>query len=471
MSLLLKIKQLEDGVIDDTLVPTGDTANINILLSNLANRINAITGGVDWTAPPAYSLAGLDSAFIRNQNAIVQSSTDYRISGTGEAGKFVSGLGTSVTDLAYSFTGDSNTGFYSPAADQIRFVTAGVSRLRIEATGGIYLRAPNGAVDAFVIDASAANGQFGGGNPSAVFAQNIFRPNGSGESFTFTLANSTVVSPGRFILSPSGTTTQTTEPMMDLLDGGSIWSAPYWRIKRGVNNIIGVGNLGLTNAIGDFVTIDANNFLRRRTAADLAADLVAQFVLNQSSVSQSANFHIDGTGAMGSLVVDTIALIGSSLSVGATGYYTSTANGIFFYGDDDDNGALTFNAVGYGVSTTRFRDFIIKDGKGTNILHMDGSTKITLLSADLKLDTVGTGLFIKRGTNATAGIATLVGGTVTVNTTKVTSTMGIKLTGQNSSGTHGDLTISARSVGTSFTISSSSVLDTRDVYWEMTDDV
>jgi hypothetical protein len=79
--------------------------------------------------------------------------------------------------------------------------------------------------------------------------------------------------------------------------------------------------------------------------------------------------------------------------------------------------------------------------------------------------TVGSGLSIKEGTNATMGTATLVSGTVVVPTTKVTASSRIFLTGQNNSGTVGELMVSARSAGTSFTILSSSNTDTRAVAW------
>ena len=64
---------------------------------------------------------------------------------------------------------------------------------------------------------------------------------------------------------------------------------------------------------------------------------------------------------------------------------------------------------------------------------------------------------------AVAGTATLVAGTVTVANTAVASNTIIVLSGQNSSGTHGELTVSARTVGTDFTITSTSVLDTRSI--------
>lgn len=64
-----------------------------------------------------------------------------------------------------------------------------------------------------------------------------------------------------------------------------------------------------------------------------------------------------------------------------------------------------------------------------------------------------------------SGIATLVNGTIVVNSTNVTAISKILLTGENLSVNIGSLWVSDRVVGVSFTISSSNILDTRDVAW------
>jgi len=87
------------------------------------------------------------------------------------------------------------------------------------------------------------------------------------------------------------------------------------------------------------------------------------------------------------------------------------------------------------------------------------------VSGNFALITAGNGIKIKEGTNATAGVATLVGGTVTVSTTKVTASSRIFCFGQNTGTAPGELTISARTAGTSFTITSTSGTDDRDVAW------
>lgn len=86
-------------------------------------------------------------------------------------------------------------------------------------------------------------------------------------------------------------------------------------------------------------------------------------------------------------------------------------------------------------------------------------------SADLAVATVGKGLQVKEGTNAKMGTAALTGGTVVVNTTAVTNNSRVFLTAQNTGGTPGALRVSARTAGTSFTITSSSGADTSTVAW------
>lgn len=84
----------------------------------------------------------------------------------------------------------------------------------------------------------------------------------------------------------------------------------------------------------------------------------------------------------------------------------------------------------------------------------------------LVLKTVGSGFALKEGTNATMGTATLSGGTVVVSTTKVTANSRIFLTVQGGTLTNvGTPYVSARTAGTSFTISSVNPLDASNVGW------
>lgn len=75
----------------------------------------------------------------------------------------------------------------------------------------------------------------------------------------------------------------------------------------------------------------------------------------------------------------------------------------------------------------------------------------------------GQGFKVKEGSNAKMGTATLIAGSVVVANTSVTATSRIFLTSNVDGGTPGWLRVSARTAGTSFTITSSSVIDTSTV--------
>lgn len=90
-----------------------------------------------------------------------------------------------------------------------------------------------------------------------------------------------------------------------------------------------------------------------------------------------------------------------------------------------------------------------------------------LTSTDLDVVTAGRGLKVNEGANGKQGTAALVAGTVTVANTSVTANSRILLTSQIDGGTPGFLRVSARVVGTSFTITSSSATDTSTVAFQI----
>jgi hypothetical protein len=94
-----------------------------------------------------------------------------------------------------------------------------------------------------------------------------------------------------------------------------------------------------------------------------------------------------------------------------------------------------------------------------------GTEVARVSSVGLTFAGVGHGIRLKEGTNARMGVVTLVGGTATVANTSVTANSRIFLTSQTDGGTPGFLRVSARSAGTSFTITSGSGTDTSTVAW------
>lgn len=79
--------------------------------------------------------------------------------------------------------------------------------------------------------------------------------------------------------------------------------------------------------------------------------------------------------------------------------------------------------------------------------------------------TVDGGIKQAEGANKKQGVATLVAGTVTVANTSITANSRILLTSNVDGGTPGWLRVSAKTVATSFVITSSSATDTSTVAW------
>lgn len=121
-----------------------------------------------------------------------------------------------------------------------------------------------------------------------------------------------------------------------------------------------------------------------------------------------------------------------------------------------------------GIGNSNNEDLTLNFEGAANTVSVTSSTGVTNLTIpfDFKLNTVGRGFYVKEGSNACMGVATLVTGAVTVSTTKITATSRVFITVQGGTLTNvGSTYISARSVGTGFTISSTNVLDASDVAW------
>ncbi|MEU1663576.1 hypothetical protein ABZ547_08170 [Streptomyces sparsogenes] len=111
----------------------------------------------------------------------------------------------------------------------------------------------------------------------------------------------------------------------------------------------------------------------------------------------------------------------------------------------------------------------IEQGSGTAAREVTygrtANNQWSVTGADMRVATAGRGLMVAEGSNAKMGVATLTAGAATVSTTAVTTNSRIFLTNQALGGTAGFLRVSARTAGTSFTITSSSGTDTSTVAW------
>lgn len=161
-------------------------------------------------------------------------------------------------------------------------------------------------------------------------------------------------------------------------------------------------------------------------------------------------------------------IISSTLTVdGANAVYNPDAS-MYKVPTILNSGTVTLQSIANGVSA---------NFTPNNYTPSDSSVKGNLSGIDTFLgagsfpgnvlaNTAGNGFRAKEGSNAKQGIATLSSGTIVVSNTSVTANSRIFLTPQDNN-TVGSLRVSARTVSTSFTITSSSNTDSGVVAYEI----
>ena len=194
-----------------------------------------------------------------------------------------------------------------------------------------------------------------------------------------------------------------------------------------------------------------------------------------------------GTNAHGNIYG---VLVKASLGASGTGNSTTSYYGIsvegmtgakptttdmygVWIGENTSSGATNKYGLFVATATAGYKAICIRDTntciRSSAAATLDFDATTVNVNADLKLAVAGNGLYIKEGTNATMGRATLVAGTVTVSTTKTTASSEIFLTTQ-SLGTVAvpcAIGVTARTAATSFVITSACVTDTSTVAWVM----
>lgn len=218
------------------------------------------------------------------------------------------------------------------------------------------------------------------------------------------------------------------------------------------------------------------------------------FVGSAGTISQDANFTYDGT----ILRATTLAVLSAGstrLTVSANGSTTSFVAGL--------GNLLSFSGVANSTATSTIINFTNLSPFSTNssgvsqfftitpVINSSGTAGNTDLFVNRNQVAVGSGsqrlidlqttsvsqfgvtnagkILLREGTNGSQGVATLIAGTLTVNTTAVTANSRIMLTPQNTAGTASYIYVSARVAATSFTITSGSAADLRDIAWQIFD--
>lgn len=466
-----------------------------------------ILGGVGSSSAPLYSFAGSTNSglYYSSGDGFSLAASGVRIMAFGSssfnnpaiAGGFLirSGSGTpSAAEPTYSFTADSDTGLWRPAANTIG-VSANASEVTRYTTGlqqssyaaadtlgfANNFRKARGTVETPTAittgDDLLALAAFGyvGSTGTYVEAANITFDS------TGTIADTTTGVGGIIRLNTravGGALTEAvrvqggTAPQLIAADGSS--SAPTYSFNGSTNtgffasgSYLGVTNNGsyrsvfsadtgygffgvTSNSSGFFLNTNSPNAVLSSNS-DITSTSPFRSVFSNASNPTVPTFSMlrsRGTLASPTVVTtgDDIGRVGGYAYVGATGAFVEAANIAF-----DSTGTIADNSTGVG-GIIRINARVV----GSAIAEVANFSGTSFTQA------AGQTYSVSSGTNQRAGNATLVGGTVTVNNTTVTANTIVMLTRKTAGGTLGNLTYTT-SAATSFTINSDSGTDTSTV--------
>ena len=212
--------------------------------------------------------------------------------------------------------------------------------------------------------------------------------------------------------------------------------------------------LGATTdtATGRYASISSSIVTNASGAASGGIVLATKALGSDTSLTPRLTIGADGLVTVGNGVGNTIiSVVAANSSQSEIRNYNNSGNGYTIYRP---------------LSSTDLR-FFQTGTVGGDVLTLASTGEVSVNVGNITLSTVGKGILIKEGTNAKMGIATLAGGTVTVNTTAVTANSRIFLTNQilGTVAVASGYAVTARTAATSFTITASIGTDTSQIAW------
>jgi hypothetical protein len=173
-------------------------------------------------------------------------------------------------------------------------------------------------------------------------------------------------------------------------------------------------------------------------------------------------------GGLGLTTAPTTGQVPIGTSTG--GYALSTLTAGTGIGIVNSSGHITINntAIAFGSITNNYLALFSGSSPtptlANSVMQYDGTR--TLCSSPLAVTTIGNGIQVKEGTNGKQGTGRLTAGSQTIANSSLTSTSRIFVSRTAAGGTLGHLSV-AWTVGTSFTVTSSSSTDTSSYCYEI----
>lgn len=435
-----------------TVTPGGSTITIASTSQPAGNYITALTGDGTASGPGSavFTLATVNSSpgLFGDTSHTVIAQVNAKGLITGLASTAIAIAESQVTNLVSDLAGKQATGNYITAL-----------------TGDITASGP-GSVASTLATVNGNVGSFGTASSTSTFTVNGKGLITAASNTAIALAASAITS-GTLATARGGTNLDTSASTGLAKVASGTWSvAPL--VNADVSSSAAITRSKLANG-GSANSVVYNN--------------------GSSVMTDTSTFFFDGTNlgigtAAPNTVLNTIGNItqdsfaaGSNMQIRRANTSLASPSGI----TAGNIGSIQFsgytNAGAYSgvvaAMTAQSVDTFSPTAQGAKLSFLvtpsgtaSGITGMTILdSGQVSLPTVGTGLSIAEGTNAKMGTAVLVTGAKVVSTTAVTANSRIQVTSNVDGGTPGWLRVSARTAGTSFTITSSSALDTSTVAW------
>jgi hypothetical protein len=283
-------------LLSTNIIPIVDTATVSTKTVTANVLLNYVTG----TTFNSLTVTTLTGSTITGSTGLFTRFTGSTALFTNATSSFyASGLGT-ITAPPYSFTGDSNTGMWSPTADTIAFSTNGTEGLRIS---------PNNSVTSSV-DFVIANGNL------------VIGTNGKGIDFSVTTPDGTSVTSELLADYEEGTWT----PALTNL-GTVTYSSQFSRYIKIGKTVSAQFNITLNVHTGSATAVGITGlpFTSYNTTALVAHSSLSLDTLTSTIVSSELELPAGGTTA--NLYIRTAAAASKSVLVG-----TNLATGSIFKG-------------------------------------------------------------------------------------------------------------------------------------------